>query len=424
MSITIFPATAELSKLPNLSKAIKQSELLGFTLDKLVHIKELPGYTIALLLNKEPGVMAAMFQAGEKSPIHLSITAFFQDGSTHSVVNFGNAAGPPDPESFIMPIPGADLPTLMGMLLNTRKMGKALKLTGATLVELVSTSFGNLINHMQTSGGSSGGAQNPFAGMQDLMGSIDQLADDDELLADFETWRDEVTEGADFVDDDSEDTPDDQVVSDPPPDLEILASQLRQLETWWRQNDRELTALLRPGLDDSQIATLESKVGNLKLPDDVRRLYRWHDGVEDDSASVQLGADGSFFPLSVALQQRKLNIDALDGVWNPAWLPIAGDGEAGLFVVLDTQPKSHSGIYQYDVNTDPISLHYSSALGLIQTWLSGYQEGIFLPLQVQDEDYYEVLMEDEPEQIRRRYNTGAYPFIRKSGLTYFEWPED
>src|SRR6266850_1743843 len=57
------------------------------------------------------------------------------------------------------------------------------------------------------------------------------------------------------------------------PVTEILA----ELEMILKTNAPKVLEQLQPGLADEEIAKLERQAG-LQLPDDIKALYRWHDG--------------------------------------------------------------------------------------------------------------------------------------------------
>jgi cell wall assembly regulator SMI1 len=73
---------------------------------------------------------------------------------------------------------------------------------------------------------------------------------------------------------------------------------LSQLESWLKTDYRAAHGSLQPGLSDAAIDAL-LQGWPYKLSDDVRALYRWHDGFED--AGVELLPGLSFLPLAEAL---------------------------------------------------------------------------------------------------------------------------
>ncbi|MGY2892814.1 hypothetical protein [Deinococcus sp. UYEF24] len=73
---------------------------------------------------------------------------------------------------------------------------------------------------------------------------------------------------------------------------------LAQLESWLKTNYRAAHGSLQPGLTNEAIDAL-LQGWPYTLSDDVRALYRWHDGFED--AGVELLPGLSFLPLAEAL---------------------------------------------------------------------------------------------------------------------------
>ena len=81
---------------------------------------------------------------------------------------------------------------------------------------------------------------------------------------------------------------------------ELLARLQAVLET----NAPIVARSLQPGLTDAQIAALEVQ-GGLRLSDDLRALYRWHNGITTNSA-VGLLAGQRFVPLDEVVRERAL----------------------------------------------------------------------------------------------------------------------
>ncbi len=52
---------------------------------------------------------------------------------------------------------------------------------------------------------------------------------------------------------------------------------LERIDAWYARHAPAIHATLRPGASEATIAELEAKHGFV-VPDDARRLYRWHDG--------------------------------------------------------------------------------------------------------------------------------------------------
>jgi cell wall assembly regulator SMI1 len=85
------------------------------------------------------------------------------------------------------------------------------------------------------------------------------------------------------------------VTSEP---LDVL---LARLETWLRTHAPAVAESLRPGLSDAQIDALEAS-RRLRLTQDLRTLYRWHDGADGEDA--EFIPTYRFLPLHDAIRER------------------------------------------------------------------------------------------------------------------------
>jgi cell wall assembly regulator SMI1 len=90
----------------------------------------------------------------------------------------------------------------------------------------------------------------------------------------------------------------------PPVVSETTEQLLARLQTVLETNAPLVANALQPGLSDAQIAALESQ-GGFQLSDDLRALYRWHNGIGTDS-TVGLLAGQRFVPLDEAVRERSL----------------------------------------------------------------------------------------------------------------------
>ena len=100
---------------------------------------------------------------------------------------------------------------------------------------------------------------------------------------------------------------------------------LVRLQTVLETNAPIVASALQPGLSDAQIAALESQ-GGFRLPDDLRALYRWHNGIAKTS-TIGLLAGQRFVPLEEAVQERSLlgqQAASLTGVQRAAYSVFAG----------------------------------------------------------------------------------------------------
>ena len=90
-----------------------------------------------------------------------------------------------------------------------------------------------------------------------------------------------------------------------PPVVSQTTDQLLvRLQTVLDTNAPIVARALQPGLSDAQIAALEAQ-GEFRLSDDLRALYRWHNGITTNS-KVGLLAGQRFVPLDEVVAERAL----------------------------------------------------------------------------------------------------------------------
>jgi len=110
---------------------------------------------------------------------------------------------------------------------------------------------------------------------------------------------------------------------------------LARLQTVLESNAPVVASALQPGLSDVQIAALETQ-GGFRLSDDLRALYRWHNGISRNS-TIWLTAGQRFVPLDEVVQERTLvgkQVASGSGVQRAAYSVFAGH-RTGWIQILD-----------------------------------------------------------------------------------------
>lgn len=147
-----------------------------------------------------------------------------------------------------------------------------------------------------------------------------------------------------------------------------MEKDLRLIDDWLQRHAPQLYARLNPPADEAQLATLQARLGKA-LPDDFRKLYRWHNGLGD--GNLFYGYD--FFPVGKILQQHddflargrayreEMAADltrcdvriSLSGLLEaPGWVCLGDDGaRTGLY--LDLHPGA-AGRYGQVIFIDPV----------------------------------------------------------------------
>lgn len=90
----------------------------------------------------------------------------------------------------------------------------------------------------------------------------------------------------------------------PPVVSQTIEQLLTRLQAVLETNAPIVARALQPGLSDPQIGALEAQ-GGFRLSDDLRVLYRWHNGIGTNS-SVGLLAGQRFVPLEEVVRDRLL----------------------------------------------------------------------------------------------------------------------
>jgi hypothetical protein len=154
----------------------------------------------------------------------------------------------------------------------------------------------------------------------------------------------------------------------------------------------EALARLRPGLDDASISRLESSLGGLILPAELRAFYRWHNGQE--------WGDG----LLPGFQLEPLESVAQRHPWPdfpPQWLELGNIG-APLYLVAicPFSPSDTCALMLIEVEGDSIELVWNSVASFIDSAEECFAKGVY---RLQPGDLFFGVDEDRQDEIRRRH---------------------
>jgi hypothetical protein len=175
-------------------------------------------------------------------------------------------------------------------------------------------------------------------------------------------------------------------------DLPRLRILLEELEGQWRRLGLPVAQAAAPGATDAEITAAETATG-LKLPDDVRTLYRWHNGLggTDFARHGPAVAPGWYlFSLSEAaaryLQGRttrptweQTGLDP-EQFWPHGYFPIADSrGSATLVVATAGDPREPSPIDIVDGHVErphwPLDPILPSLADLIEVFVAVLRDG-------------------------------------------------
>lgn len=118
---------------------------------------------------------------------------------------------------------------------------------------------------------------------------------------------------------------------------------IQQLDSHLKQNAPELYSTLKPPLTNAQIDALETQY-SIKLPADVREIYLWKNG-QDEESYKSLYGNKTFLSLEQAIEARDFLNEELfaktpedqfkiKNWWNKDWIPLFYNG-GGDYVCYD-----------------------------------------------------------------------------------------
>jgi cell wall assembly regulator SMI1 len=121
-------------------------------------------------------------------------------------------------------------------------------------------------------------------------------------------------------------------MTDPPAPPLLSPALLEQLEQRWHAKQAPIASRLRPGLSDGEMDALTARLG-LRLPDEARMWWAWHDGAEPTGFVYERSIGGlslAFLSLEESVEEtrRQRAVPAHDAVasrekwWWPSWLAL------------------------------------------------------------------------------------------------------
>lgn len=180
-----------------------------------------------------------------------------------------------------------------------------------------------------------------------------------------------------------------------PPAMEPVAREdlpalLARLDAWLREHAPAVADALRPGLSEDQIAALEAE-GRLQLSDDLRALYRWHDG-SDHQPGGELIPGHRFVPLADAVRERAvireqgrsmpLVMRLFDTVFTAhryAWLHVLSDG-CGDGYFYDPRRRRSPGSFFFNFNEDHWYHFFPTLADFVAAVVECFETGAFRPV--------------------------------------------
>lgn len=168
---------------------------------------------------------------------------------------------------------------------------------------------------------------------------------------------------------------------------------LESLEDYWRKIDFPLLSRLAPGIDPDGI---EPRNFDGVLPEEVKVLYKWKNGIKPEFAREPIGRQTLFDGgIPMAMQKVWWMQDVRGGDdelwWSPSKIPIFESGGGELYLIdCDASTPEYGQIIFFNpgsVDFDLAISIYDSLLTLFQSVLQAYQGNLF---QVGDKGYLDV----------------------------------
>jgi cell wall assembly regulator SMI1 len=196
-----------------------------------------------------------------------------------------------------------------------------------------------------------------------------------------------------------------------PPVVDQSTEQLlASLKTVLEIKSPTVTRSLQPGLVDDQILALESQ-GGFRLSDDLRALYRWHNGMSTNSTDGLLPGH-RFVPLDEIVSERSLMRQQVDSASSDqraafavfaghtkGWIHLFDDG-AGDGYFYDPERPESDGAFFYHMAEVGYYVWFPSLRNFLSGTIECYESGaITLATNGEDLD----VEYDQTEVIWQRY---------------------
>lgn len=199
-----------------------------------------------------------------------------------------------------------------------------------------------------------------------------------------------------------------------------LGTALEELEDVLGEVVPDVADTLQPGLTDEQIDTLSVSLRPFHLPQDLRTMYRWHNGQIPHGPGMHrpIFHVADFLPLNAALECYTGWRQALPG-WNPLWFPAFGWTD-GLLVVLSRGPNDLAGgLWQFAGENPDVSTAFDSIVSLVCTATAAWGEPGHIEVEYLGPDTT-MLRDYNPSSIR----PDGRPRLTLSLHSSDDWPDD
>src|SRR5919198_287118 len=174
-----------------------------------------------------------------------------------------------------------------------------------------------------------------------------------------------------------------------------------------------LAARLRPGLSSDALDRAEAELRPYVLPNEVRSLFRWHDGAEEP---MVLFPGYRFLSFAEALDQYRFELALSGGSegWNPLWFPLLSLQGDFYCTTLSYERREHSPIFLSYRQETALFLICSSLRACLLASAQCFQDGAYM--------FTGEYLEENDEHaraVRARYHC-EFPAEIVDGVTAFD----
>lgn len=184
----------------------------------------------------------------------------------------------------------------------------------------------------------------------------------------------------------------------------LSETKLLLLEQAIDSNIPECKGLFKPGISEEKLTSLEAEIHLFRFSEDVRMLYRWHDGAEEP---LQIIPGYSFLTLEEAITEYKAQLE-LDGGsegYNPLWFPLFSYQGDNYCVILSKDEQLETKMYFNAIEDTEIRIEYSNLETMIDIATHCFNSYAY----IFDEEYLEKdpkifnqILEDSGEKERTK----------------------
>jgi hypothetical protein len=185
---------------------------------------------------------------------------------------------------------------------------------------------------------------------------------------------------------------------------------LESLEDYWRKIDFPLLPRLGPGVDVDSFASVNF---DGVLPDELRVLYKWKNGIKPEFARDPIGRQTLFDGGILMTMPEVWRVQGLlggdgDNGWSRSKIPIFESGGGEYYLLeCDASSAAFGRIIFFDIGSVDFERTvgmYDSLGKLFQTVLKAYEDGLF---RVGDHGYLEVSDYKELSRLKKEFNPGS-----------------